>query len=150
MESQGKAVERILVDKAAEESITAGHVWIFSNQVRERPKGLPDGAVVEVESEKGRFLGTGYHNGKSLIALRILSREKATIDEAFFSRRIEEALDLRRALPCEGSFRVVNSESDFLPGLNVDKYKAGLFADVDVMPFNNFKKLDEVLVVKKP
>ena len=33
--------------------------------------------------------------------------------------------------------------------INVDKYKAGLFADVDVMPFNNFKKLDEVLVVKK-
>jgi rod shape-determining protein MreC len=32
----------------------------------------------------------------------------------------------------------------------VNKNKPGLFADIDVMPFNNFKKLDEVLVVKKP
>ncbi len=33
--------------------------------------------------------------------------------------------------------------------INVNKNRAGLFSDVDVMPFNNFKKLDEVLVVKK-
>ena len=33
--------------------------------------------------------------------------------------------------------------------INVNKNKAGLFSDIDVMPFNNFKKLDEVLVVKK-
>jgi rod shape-determining protein MreC len=33
--------------------------------------------------------------------------------------------------------------------INVNKNRAGLFSDVDVMPFNNFKKLDEVLVVRK-
>jgi rod shape-determining protein MreC len=33
---------------------------------------------------------------------------------------------------------------------NVNKNKPGLFADIDVMPYNNFRKLDEVLVVKKP
>lgn len=33
--------------------------------------------------------------------------------------------------------------------INVNKNRAGLFSDIDVMPFNNFKKLDEVLVVKK-
>jgi rod shape-determining protein MreC len=32
----------------------------------------------------------------------------------------------------------------------VHKNRPGLFADIDVMPFNNFRKLDEVLVVKKP
>jgi rod shape-determining protein MreC len=31
----------------------------------------------------------------------------------------------------------------------VDRNKAGIFADVDVMPFNNYKHLDEVLVIKK-
>lgn len=33
--------------------------------------------------------------------------------------------------------------------ISVNKNQPGLFADIDVMPFNNFKKLDEVLVVKR-
>lgn len=31
----------------------------------------------------------------------------------------------------------------------VDKKKAGIFADIDVIPFNDFRQLDEVLIVKK-
>ena len=115
-------MERIIVDKTAEESVTAGHLWIFSNQVRSKPAGLPDGSVVEVAGERGRLLGTGYYNGKSLIALRLLARERVEPDESFFARRIEEALKLRAGL-YEGSFRAVNAESDFLPGLIIDKYE---------------------------
>jgi hypothetical protein len=33
--------------------------------------------------------------------------------------------------------------------MTVDRSKAGIFADIDVMPFNNFKELDEVLIIKK-
>ena len=115
-------MERVIVDKTAEESVTAGHPWIFSNQVRSKPAGVPDGSTVEVAGERGRLLGTGYYNGKSLIAVRLLAREHIEPDEAFFARRIEEALKLRAGL-YEGSFRVVNSESDFLPGLIIDKYE---------------------------
>ncbi len=115
-------MEQIQVDKSAEESIISGHLWIFSNQVSSRPAGLPDGEVVEVTGEKGRPLGTGYYNAKSLIAIRLLSRGKATVNERFFAGRIEEALLLRAGREA-GSFRVVNSESDFLPGLVVDKYE---------------------------
>ena len=115
-------MEQVRVDKSAEESIIAGHLWIFSNQVRSRPTGLPDGEVVEVTGEKGRPLGTGYYNAKSLIAIRLLSRAVVAVNERFFSRAIEEALTLRAGGPA-GSFRVVNSESDFLPGLVVDKYE---------------------------
>ncbi len=115
-------MEQVQVDKSAEESIIAGHLWIFSNQVRSRPAGLPDGEVVEVTGEKGRPLGTGYYNAKSLIAIRLLSRAVVAVNERFFVRAIEEALKLR-AGGLAGSFRVVNSESDFLPGLVVDKYE---------------------------
>lgn len=119
---KGAVMEQVQVDKGAEESIIAGHLWIFSNQVRSRPAGLPDGEVVEVTGEKGRPLGTGYYNAKSLIAIRLLSRAVVAVNERFFSRAIEEALTLRAGGPA-GSFRVVNSESDFLPGLVVDKYE---------------------------
>lgn len=33
--------------------------------------------------------------------------------------------------------------------ITANKNKAGIFADIDVMPFNNFKQLDEVLLIKK-
>ncbi len=115
-------MEQVQVDKSAEESIVAGHLWIFSNQVKSRPAGLSDGEVVEVTGDKGRSLGTGCYNAKSLIAVRLLSRGKVPVDERFFADRIEQALRLR-GRPAEGSFRVVNSESDFLPGLVIDKYE---------------------------
>lgn len=115
-------MERIEVDKGGEESIVSGHLWIFSNQVRRRPSSLPDGGLAEIRSERGRFLGVGTYNSKSLIAVRLLARESVPIDEAFFAQRIGDALKMR-AGRFGGSFRVVNSESDFLPGLVVDKYE---------------------------
>ena len=33
--------------------------------------------------------------------------------------------------------------------ITVNRGKAGIFTDVDVMPYNNFKRLDEVLIVKR-
>jgi rod shape-determining protein MreC len=33
--------------------------------------------------------------------------------------------------------------------ITVNRNKSGIFADIEVMPFNNFKHLEEVLVVKK-
>jgi rod shape-determining protein MreC len=33
--------------------------------------------------------------------------------------------------------------------ITVNRNKPGIFADIDVMPFNNFKSLDEVLIIKK-
>jgi len=33
--------------------------------------------------------------------------------------------------------------------ITANKNKSGIFADIDVMPFNNFKQLDEVLLIKK-
>lgn len=114
-------MEQIRIDKRGEESIVSGHLWVFSNEVKQRPSGLPEGELVEVLSEKDRFLGIGTYNQRSLIAVRLLSRERERVDETFFVGRIEEALRLR-AGRFGDSFRVINSESDFLPGLVADKY----------------------------
>jgi 23S rRNA (cytosine1962-C5)-methyltransferase len=118
-------MERVIVDKAGEETIASGHLWVFSNEVRERPADLPAGELVEVHGEKGGFLGIGYINPKSLIMIRMLTRQRVAMDQGFFERRIGNALRLRDG-HFEGSFRVVNAESDFLPGLIIDKYEDAL------------------------
>lgn len=33
--------------------------------------------------------------------------------------------------------------------ITINRNKPGIFADIDVMPFNNFKRLDEVLIIKQ-
>ena len=118
-------MERVVVDKAAENSLASGHLWIFSNEVQERPQHLPAGELVEVHGARGAFLGIGYINPKSLIMVRILTRRRIAVDEAFFAKRISNALKWREGR-FGGSFRIVNAESDFLPGLIIDKYEDAL------------------------
>jgi 23S rRNA (cytosine1962-C5)-methyltransferase len=132
-------MERVRISKAAEESIRSGHVWIFSNEVVERPQGLEAGDLVRVEGERDSLLGIGYINPKSLIMVRLLSRRDTVINEDFFELRVREALALRG--PRFGdSFRVVNSESDFLPGLIVDKYEDYLAVQFLTYGMERFKQ----------
>jgi 23S rRNA (cytosine1962-C5)-methyltransferase len=101
----------------------AGHLWVFSNELATSPKSFEPGSLVELMDRKENFLGIGYINPHSLIAVRILTREKEEITPEFFSRRILNAVEYRkRFLTDTDSFRVVFSEGDFLPGLIVDKY----------------------------
>lgn len=115
-------MERVVIGRDGENSVISGHLWVFSNEVLEKPAGVSPGDLVEVYGQKGRFLGVGYINPRSLICLRLLARERTTIDREFFERRIRDALRLREGR-FEGSFRIVNTESDFLPGLVIDKYE---------------------------
>ncbi|MEK6755924.1 MAG: class I SAM-dependent rRNA methyltransferase [Bacteroidota bacterium] len=109
--------------KNEEHRILSGHQWVFSNEVK-TIKGNPEaGDVVELLRYDEKFLGEGFFNPHSLIACRLLSRERETITFEFFERRISQALQLRKRLyPGAESFRLVHGEADFLPGLVVDKY----------------------------
>ncbi len=104
--------------------IAAGHPWVFDSAVASTSPGIEDGAIVRVEDASHRLLGVGPFNSKSRIRVRLLAREIVAIDAEFFERRIREALTLRRRfMPEATSYRVVNSESDFLSGLIVDRYE---------------------------
>src|SRR5438309_6735848 len=111
--------------KAGEaDRIVAGHPWIYHGSVLRLTHPAADGAVVQVKDHRQRLLGVGFYNSKSKINVRVLSSERVEVDQAFFEDRIRAALAVRQKhLPEATSFRVVNSESDFLSGLIVDKYE---------------------------
>ncbi len=103
--------------------VLAGHLWVFSNELRESPAGYLPGSLVELYDMKEDFLGIGYINPKSLIAVRLLTREKRVIDASFLEERISNALLLRKRLFGErDSLRLIYSEGDYLPGLIADWY----------------------------
>ena len=103
--------------------LLAGHLWVFSNEIYENVKQYSPGSLVEVFDMHDLFLGIGYINPQSLIAIRLLTREKEEIGEEFIRRRISDAIHLReRLFGKRDAFRLFYSEGDYLPGLIVDKY----------------------------
>lgn len=116
---------RITLHKNEDKRIKAGHPWVFSNEIREvTGNGATPGAAAELYDAGGGFIGCGHYNPRSLIAFRLLSRGREDLDTAdFYEQRLASALAHRRALyPAYSTFRAVYGESDFLPGLVVDKY----------------------------
>lgn len=113
----------IKLKKHEDRRIVSGHLWVFSNEIL-KIDGEPEaGDIVELCNHSGKVLGRGLYNPHSLIAFRLLTRGEEEIDFHFFRKRIESALALRKRIyPGAEAFRVVHGESDFLPGLIIEKY----------------------------
>jgi len=115
---------RIRLKKNEDRRIRSGHPWVFSNEI-ERIDGDRDAGIsAELFDAAGGLLGCGYYTPHSLIAFRLLSRKQEDIDSVqFYELRIAAALAHRQAIyPGLKTFRAVYGESDFLPGLVVDRY----------------------------
>ncbi|BAL99504.1 MULTISPECIES: class I SAM-dependent rRNA methyltransferase [Caldilinea] len=108
-----------------EKPVRQRHPWIFSGAIASIPNEAADGAVVDVCDAQGGFLARGYLNRRSQIQVRLLTWDaEEVIDTAFWRRRLQAAIAMRAELPeVQGctALRLVNAESDFLPGLTVDR-----------------------------
>jgi 23S rRNA (cytosine1962-C5)-methyltransferase len=104
---------------------------------------------VQVVDARGEFLGGGYYNPASTIAVRLVSRDP---DESFgaelLRRRIEGALAHRATLGLGGEvMRLVSSDGDFLPGLTVDRYGDQLVVQVGTLGIDRLRDdLTSILV----
>jgi 23S rRNA (cytosine1962-C5)-methyltransferase len=101
---------------------TQGHPWIYRSDVARRPD-LPPGVVV-VRDQANRPLGVALWSPASEISLRLLDRDAdATIDAAWWSRRIGRAVARRRPLAAESTaYRLIHGEGDGAPSLVCDRY----------------------------
>ncbi|MDQ3495461.1 MAG: class I SAM-dependent rRNA methyltransferase [Pseudomonadota bacterium] len=113
----------------------SSHPWIFQRLVEKPAQRLKPGSLVDVAAVDGTWIGRGFYNGHSRIALRILETDPdVAVDAAWFARRIAAAVELRREVlrldEVADAWRVVHSEGDGLSGLVVDRY-----ADLLVVEF---------------
>lgn len=101
-----------------------GHSWIFSNEIQGYDGEYTNGDIVEVYNNAGNFLGKGYINDASQIAIRILTRNiDDTIDKDFFRRKLRAAFEYRKKVIDTSSCRLLFGEADFLPGIIIDKFE---------------------------
>jgi len=83
------------------------------------------GAAVEVTDATGRYLGRGFYSPRSSLVCRLLTRTDEAVNAGLIRRRLEAALDYRRAASLvTPAYRLCWSEADGLPGLVVDRYGA--------------------------
>jgi 23S rRNA (cytosine1962-C5)-methyltransferase len=121
-------MKTIRLREGKERSLQRRHPWVFEGSIA---KGSGDaGETVKVVAADDSFLAWGAFSPASQIRVRAWSFDEAErIDAAFFQRRIDAALAVRRRLPVHSdAMRLIHGEADGLPGLVVDRYADTLVA----------------------
>lgn len=112
----------VTLRKTRETRVRGGHPWIYASEIEGVEGAFENGDIVDIRDFRGKFIGRGFYNPLSQISLRLLTRNDEPCDRAFFAKRILDAWDYRKLLCDPDSCRLIYSESDFLPGLIVDKF----------------------------
>ncbi|MBO4411956.1 MAG: class I SAM-dependent rRNA methyltransferase, partial [Lachnospiraceae bacterium] len=130
---QTRDFPQVTITKKGTRWVEEGHPWVYEGEVLSLSADIPDGALSDVVTEGGKYLGTGFYNSRSKIRVRILSRNaNDRFDEAFFARRVRYALDYRKTVMGNdfSCCRLIHGEADGFPGLTVDRYSNLLAAEV--------------------
>lgn len=116
---------KITLKPGKEDSFHRFHPWVFSGAIYRFEKQPEEGDIVEITDHQGNFIGIGQYQIGS-IAVRILSFKPEIIDEAFYTKRLQEAYNVRQSLGLlndnNNTCRLVHGEGDNLPGLIIDLY----------------------------
>ena len=113
------------VTEKAEKSLRAGHPWVFGEEVTDIRGAYAQGDIVDVKSQKGAYLGSGFVNDTSKIRIRVISTNtNDRFDRAFWGRRIRYAISYRQHVMGNDfrCCRLIFGESDQFPGLVVDRF----------------------------
>ena len=116
---------RAVVSAKGARWVGGGHPWVYGSDVL-RVEGEPEnGAMADVVTEKGKYLGTGFWSAESKIRVRIVSRNaNDEFDEAFWRRRVRWAWEYRKTVMGKDASccRLIFGEADGFPGLTVDRF----------------------------
>lgn len=141
-------MNKVFLKKNRDKRIKFGHLWVFSNEIDRTSNHSDNGDLVEVISSNGEFIGIGFYNKNSLIAVRIITKSQEINLNKILAERFQSAFNLRKDLyPNRNSFRFIFSESDFVPGLIIDKYNDSFVLQVN--SFGIHKNINTVIEILK-
>ncbi|MGY4538824.1 23S rRNA (cytosine1962-C5)-methyltransferase [Mucilaginibacter sp. UYNi724] len=146
----------VVLKKGKEKAVLHKHPWVFSGAI-ENVKGEPaNGEIIRLLDSKNGFLAYGFYNDQSRVAVRLLEwDESVTVDDNWFREKVQVAVAGRAHILADGTTdtcRLIFSESDYLPGLIVDKYADHLAVQVLTLGMQNAMPviIDELNALLKP
>ena len=118
--------KKIYLKRGKEESLLRFHPWVFSGAIQKMDEGIEEGEIVDVIGHDGAFIAVGHYQ-VGTISVRVLSFKEERIDEQFWQKRLDAALQMRIGIgiadnPENNTYRLVHGEGDWLPGLVIDCY----------------------------
>jgi len=116
----------VKLKKSADSFIKRKHPWIFSGAIEKVDGNPANGETVQIFTSNKTPIGFGSFSPSSQIRVRVWSfnPEEIIVDE-FFRKKILLAHSLREKIidtSKTNAYRIINAESDGLPGLVVDRY----------------------------
>jgi 23S rRNA (cytosine1962-C5)-methyltransferase len=116
---------QVILKSGRDKSLLRRHPWVFSGALKSVEGDPGPGETVEVLSHDGGFRCRAAYSPASQIALRAWTFDAGEeVGPEFFRSRLKQAITFR--IPylklSDGACRLVNAESDGLPGVIVDKY----------------------------
>jgi 23S rRNA (cytosine1962-C5)-methyltransferase len=128
-------MDELRLKPGRDKSLKRKHPWIFSGAVQSVVGNPGLGETVKVVSAEGEDLGYGAYSPQSSIRVRMWSFDVLReIDNVFITNKMRVAINSRKTQnltnSSNNSCRLINAESDGLPGLIVD-----LYADLLVVQF---------------
>jgi len=122
----GLALPELRLKPREERRLSAGHLWVFSNEVdtdRTPLTAFAPGAPCRLVDDRDHFLGYATVSPNALICARVLGRDaRYPPGKSLLVHRLQVALALRERLYAKPYYRLAYGESDVLPGLVLDRY----------------------------
>lgn len=116
----------VVLKPGKDKPVRQRHPWVFSGAIAHIRGEPADGDLVSVLDADGQWLACGYLNRHSQITVRLLSwQSDEGVNDDFWRNRLQRAFRARQSLAASqatNAYRLVNAESDGLPGLIVDRY----------------------------
>lgn len=145
----------IHVINGRQKKLLQGHPWVYGNEI-ERVEGEPqDGGLVTVVDFRGRYMGTGFYNSRSLITVRLLTHRSEEITDALIASRVAAACDYRRFVmrrPGTDSCRLIYGEADRLPGVIADRFGPVIVLQVLALGMERYTQViaDALVAAEQP
>ena len=138
-----------------QKKLLQGHPWVYGNEIERVEGEIEDGGLVTVVDFRGRYMGTGFYNSKSLITVRLLTHRQEEITDELIVSRVKAACDYRRFVmnrPGTDSCRLIYGEADRLPGVIADRFGGVIVLQVLALGMERFTQTiaDALLACEKP
>ena len=138
-----------------QKKLLQGHPWVYGNEIERVEGEIEDGGLLTVVDFRGRYMGTGFYNSKSLITVRLLTHRQEEITDELIASRVKAACDYRRFVmnrPGTDSCRLIYGEADRLPGVIADRFGGVIVLQVLALGMERFTQTiaDALLACEKP
>ncbi len=136
--------------------VRSGHPWVYREALGPRPLAPEPGTPIDLVDPDGEFVGRGLYDADSIIALRVFARNPdIQIDGALIAERVRAAVAMRKRIVANDKLqclRLINAESDGLPGIVVEQYGDYLVLQLYTAAIVNVRDdlLDALMAEVKP